>query len=171
MSDPLKKITEGKDIISSIRKTVSGFVGYFDRETRRDADKILREQIAKRYEEQWSRISSIQRQLIAAGELRLLDDIEEAAIKVRIFADRVRRAEYGYAGFFDVARVNQEELQRIYEFDQAMLDNVANFANAVDNLEASIGTDGLPAAIRHLVTLAQEALATFDRRKDVILEA
>ncbi len=169
MSDPLGKITEGKDFISKIRNTVSGFLGYFDRETRRDADKILREEIAKRYEEQWSRVSSIQRQIISAGQIKLLDDLEEAAIKMRIFADRIRRAEYGYAGFFDVARVNKEELQKIYDFDLALLDNVANVSNAVDNVEASIDTDGLPAAIRHLVKLSQEALDTFDRRMDVIL--
>jgi len=169
MSDPLGKITEGKDFISKIRNTVSGFLGYFDRETRRDADKILREEIAKRYEEQWSRVSGIQRQIISAGQIKLLDDLEEAAIKMRIFADRIRRAEYGYAGFFDVARVNKEELQKIYDFDLALLDNVANVSNAVDNVEASIDTDGLPAAIRHLVKLSQEALDTFDRRMDVIL--
>lgn len=169
MSDPLGKITEGKDFISKIRNKVSGFIGYFDRETRRDADKILREEIAKRYEEQWSRVSGIQRQIISAGQIKLLDDLEEAAIKMRIFADRIRRAEYGYAGFFDVARVNKEELQKIYDFDLALLDNVANVSNAVDNVEASIDTDGLPAAIRHLVKLSQEALDTFDRRMDVIL--
>jgi hypothetical protein len=169
MSDPLGKITEGKDLISKIRNKVSGFLGYFDRETRRDADKILREEIARRYEEQWSRVSSIQRQVISAGQIKLLDDLEEAAIKIRIFADRVRRAEYGYAGFFDVARINKEELQKIYDYDMALLDNVTNLSNAVDNVEASIDTDGLPAAIRHLVALSQEALDTFDRRMDVIL--
>ncbi|MCK5646423.1 MAG: hypothetical protein KAH97_06550, partial [Anaerolineales bacterium] len=100
MSDPLDKITEGKDLLGKIKNTLSGFLGYVDRGNRRDADKMLREQIASRYEEQWSRVSKLQRQLISAGKIQLIDDLEEGAIKLRIFADRIRRAAYGYAGFF-----------------------------------------------------------------------
>lgn len=170
MSDPLDKITEGKDLLGKIKNTVSGFLGYFDRENRRDADKLLREQIAARYEEQWSRVSKLQRDLISSGQLQYLDDLEEGAIKLRIFADRIRRAAYGYAGFFDAVRVHSEELERIYAFDNALLENVDALANAIDNIEASMGTDGLPAAIRHLVTLSQEANDALARRKDVILE-
>jgi hypothetical protein len=40
---------------------------------------------------------------------------------------------------------------------------------AVDNVEASIGSDGLPAAIRNLVTVTQQCITVFDQREDVIL--
>jgi hypothetical protein len=89
---------------------------------------------------------------------------------LRIFADRVRRAAYGYAGFFDAVRVNSDELEKIYAYDQALLENVDELARAIDNIEASIGTEGLPAAIRHMVTLSQGAREAFDHRQDVILE-
>jgi hypothetical protein len=169
MSDPLEKITEGKDLIGKIRNKLADFIGYFDRENRREADKLLREEISKRYEEQWSRISSVQRQLIAGGQLKYLDDLEEAAIKMRIFSDRMRRAAYGYAGFFNAVRINSDELSKLYEYDMALLENVDNVERAIDNVEASIDTEGLPAAIRHLVKLGQEALDTFDKRVEVIL--
>ena len=39
----LGKITEGKDLLGKIRNFLSGFVGYVDRENRREADKLLRE--------------------------------------------------------------------------------------------------------------------------------
>lgn len=170
MSDPLDKITEGKDLLGKIKNTLAGFVGYVDRENRREADKMLREQIASLYEQQWSRVSKLQRQLISAGKIQLIDDLEEGAIKMRIFADRIRRAAYGYAGFFDAVRVHSDELERIYTFDNALLENVEALASAIDNIEASIETDGLPAAIRHMVNLSQEANDAFARRKDVILE-
>jgi len=169
MTDPLEKITEGKDLLGKIRNTLSGFLGYLKRENRREADKLLRQTIAQRYEEQWARVSALQRELIAAGQIQVIDDLEAAAIKMRTFADRVKSAAYGYAGFFDAVRVNEDELARLYAFDMALLDNVANLARAVDNVEASIGSEGLPAAIRHLVKLSQEAIETYDRRKEVIL--
>jgi hypothetical protein len=131
---------------------------------------MLRETIAQRYEEQWSRISELQRQFIADKKLELVDDLEAAAIKLRAFIDRVKGASYGYAGFFDAVRIKSDELERVYSFDAALLENVEAVARAIDNVEASLETEGLPAAIRHLVTLSQEAVDAFNRREEVILE-
>ncbi|MGD2058838.1 MAG: hypothetical protein PVF85_08995 [Anaerolineales bacterium] len=169
MEDPLDKITEGKDLIGKIKNTVAGFLGYVDRENRRDADKILREGIAQRIEKQWSRISEIQRDMVSEGKLELVDDLEAGAIKLRQFADRLKTAAYGYAGFFDAVRVKSDELEKLYAFDVALLDKVDEVKRAIDNIEASIGSDGLPAALRHLRTISQEAIDIFDQRKEVIL--
>ena len=65
MTDPLSKITEQGDVLGKIRGFLSGFVGYLDRETRREADRLLRDTVAQRFEEQWSRISEVQRQDVA----------------------------------------------------------------------------------------------------------
>ncbi len=171
MSDPLEKITEGKDLLGQVRKTLAGFVGYWDRENRREADKLLRETIAQRYEEQWDRLSALQRELAGAGELELVGELEAAALKLRTFADRVKNAAYGYAGFFDAVRVNSDELEKIYAFDLALLEGAETIQRAVENVQVSIGTDGLPAAIRHLTGLAQEAIDQFNRRNETILAA
>ena len=168
--DPIGKITEGKDIIGKIRNFLAEYVGYVDRENRRDADKLLRETASKRYDEQWSRISELQKQFIQAGKLDLVDDLEAAALKLRAFIDRVKGAAYGYAPFFDAVRIHSDELERIYQFDAALLEGVENIARAIDNVEASLETEGLPAAIRHLVALSQEAVDTYNRREEVILE-
>ncbi|MBM2842357.1 MAG: hypothetical protein HW404_194 [Anaerolineales bacterium] len=167
--DPLGKITAGDDLLGKIRKTLSGFIGYLDRENRREADKLLRATIASRYEQQWGRISTIQRQMIEAGNLEQVDQLEAAAIKLRTFIDRVKTASYGYAGFFDAVRVNETELQKIYSYDLQLLEDVNSISSAVDNVEASMGSDGLPAAMRHLTTLSQDVIDAYDRRDEVLL--
>jgi hypothetical protein len=168
--DPLGKITEGKDILGKIRNFLAEYVGYVDRENRREGDKLLRETIVKRYDEQWSRISELQKQFIEAGKLENVDELEAAALKLRAFIDRVKGAAYGYAPFFDAVRIHSEELERIYQYDAALLEGVENVARGVDNVEASIETEGLPAAIRHLVSVSQEVVDSYNRREEVILE-
>jgi len=167
--DPLGKITAGGDLLGKIRNSLSGFVGYFDRENRREADKLLRTTIGDRYEQQWSRVSALQRQMIEAGNLEQVDQLEAAAIKLRTFIDRVKTASYGYAGFFDAVRINQNELQKIYSYDLQLLEDVNNISSAIDNVEASMGSDGLPAAMRHLATLCQDVIDAYDRRDEVLL--
>ena len=167
--DPHKKVTETGDLLGKIRSTLSGFVGYVERDQRRNSDKILREAVADRYEKEWSRLSEIQRDLIADGNIELVDDLEAAALKLRAFIDRVRTASYGYAGLFDHARIGKDELAKLYHYDSALLEHAKTVESAVDNLRASIGTDGLPAAIRHMKSVSQEAVDLFDQRQQVIL--
>ena len=140
MSDPMDKVTESKDIISQIRNLLAEYIGYFDRENRRAGDKLLRETIARRYEEQWGRISEIQRQMVAEKNLEMVDDLEAASVKLRGFIDRVKTAAYGYAGFFDVVTVKSEELAQLYEFDLLLLEGVDELSRAIDNVDASMGT-------------------------------
>jgi hypothetical protein len=167
--DPLGKITSGDDLLGKIRNALSGFIGYFDRENRREADKLLRTTLADRYQQQWERISAIQRQMIEAGQLEDVDQLEASAIKLRGFIDRVRTASYGYAGFFDAVRINSNELQKLYSYDLQLLEDVSSISSAIDNIEASMGSEGLPAAIRHLTTLSQEVVDAWDRRDEVLL--
>lgn len=170
MSDILGRIREEQDVFGKLLGKLPGFNGYFDREQRRMADKMLRETVAGRYEEQWRRISSVQRDLISQGGLAFVDDLEGAAIKLRQFVDRVRTASYGFAGFFDAVKIESEELEKIYQYDLWMLSLVDEIGRAVDNVEASLGTDGIPAAIRHLTRLSQESVEAFNKRSQVILE-
>lgn len=169
MSDLFNRITDDQDIIRKLFSKIPGFSGYVERENRRAADKILREAVANRFEELWQRISSIQTDLISAGGLEFIDDIERAAIKIRQFIDRIRHASYGYSPFFNATKVNEEELAKVYEFDLALLEHVDIISGAVDNVETSIGTDGLPAAIRHLASLSQETVDLFNQRSEVLM--
>lgn len=171
MGDPMEKATEGKDLIGKIQNFIAGFFGYYDRERRRDADKMLRETVAERYEEQWSRISELQRQLVSEGKLEYVDDIESAAVKLRGFIDRIAGASYGYAGFFDAVRINQDELDQLYQFDLALLEGVNEVSAAIDGLTSAMATEELPESIHNLVVVCQQAIAAYDRRDEVILES
>jgi hypothetical protein len=168
MSDLFEKVTGDQDIFKNLASKIPGFKGYIERSNRRAADKLLREQVADRFEELWQRVSALQVDFISQGEILYVDDLEKAAIKLRTFIDKIRRASYGYSGFFDAAKVNEEELARVYEYDSAMLDLVDEVGRAVDNIEASMGTDGLPASIRNLVAKAQDCITVFNRRDEVM---
>jgi hypothetical protein len=168
MSDLFEQVTGDQDFIKKIMGKIPGFKGYIERSNRRAADKMIRETVAARFEELWQRVSSLQTDFLNQGELLYLDDLEKAAIKLRTFIDKIQRASYGYSGFFDAAKVNEEELARVYEYDSAMLDLVDEVNNGIDNVEASMGTDGLPASIRNLISKAQDCIVVFNRRNEVM---
>ena len=163
------KVTEDMDPFKKILNKVPGFAGYIERQKRRDSDKMLREYLFDQFRELESRVSRLQRDFISQGEIQYVDDLEATAIKLRTFADRIKTAARGYSGLFDAVNVNEAELTQIYEYDAAMLDLVDEVSRAIDNVESSIGTDGLPAALRHLETEAEECVQAFNNRENVIL--
>jgi len=163
------KVTGDMDIFKKLGSKIPGFSGYIERQARRDSDKLLRDMIFKRFRELEGRVSSLQKDFIAHGEIQYVDDLEAVAIKLRTFADKVRTAPRGYSGLFDAVNKNEAELQNLYEYDAAMLELADEVDRSIDNVEASVGTDGLPASIRHLETSARLCVDTYNQRENVFI--
>lgn len=168
MSDIFDKVTGDQDFIKKILAKVPGFKGYIERGDRRMSDKLLRDSVANEFETLYQRVSSLQRDLIMQGEIGYIDDLEAGALKLRQFIDRVRTASYGYAGIFDAIKIKQEELEQVYQYDQALLGLSDEVSSAIDNIETSIGTEGLDAAIRHLISVSQQCVDAFNKRSEVM---
>ena len=169
MSDLYDRVTSDQDIFKKLLSKIPGFNGYFERGNRRNSDKLLRETIASRYEQLWQRLSGLQRDLIRQGDLNHVSDLEAAAIKLRQFIDRLRTASYGYAGFFDAVKIKEDDLAKVYQYDLELMNRADEVSNAIDNVETSIGSDGLPAALRNVVSVSQKCLDAYELRSEVMM--
>ena len=170
MTDMHQTVSDHMDPLTKLVALIPGFSGYVKRQNRRAADKLVRETVANRFEELWKRISNVQSDLVAAGKLEYVDDLEKAAIQVRTFIDKIRTAARGYAGVFDAVKINEKELEQLYTFDLAFFDLADQVSRGIDHVEASVGDDAaLPAAMRHLTTLGRQAVDTFNRRSEAMI--
>ena len=169
MSDFFEKVTGGQDLFKNLASKIPGFGGYVERQNRRAADKLLRETIARRFEEHYSRASALQADLVSNGMISVVDDMEKSVIKIRTFIDKIGMASYGMSGLFDAVKINEKELEQLYQFDNNFFALGDQIGAALDNVEASLGDEAaLPAAIRNVTSLAREAVKTFERRTEVL---
>ncbi len=169
MDDFFQKVTSMQDPFKKLADKIPGFGGYVKRQTRRDADKLLRDTVATRFEEQRKRTSQMQEDMVSNGMIAYVDDMEKAAIQLQTFIDRISKAPRGYAGLFDAVKINEEQLEAIYQFDAAFFELAEQVARANDNVEASMGDEAaLPAAIRNLVSLARLANETYNKRSEAV---
>ena len=170
MVDIKGTIEAGKGGLEQLISSIPGYKGYKEKDVRRDADKVLRVYVADRLDEQKRRLSDLQLQLVSSGQLDLLDDVERAVKKIQLLADRVRTATYGYAGFFDVVKVKEDQLDALYNFDNALLNEVSRISEAIEQVKTSLATkENVAGSIADCVTIAQEANYTFDHREEAIL--
>jgi hypothetical protein len=168
MSDLFDTVKGGQDIFKKLLSYVPGFSGYIERTNRRAADKLLREQVALKYNELAARTSRLQKDIADAGQIDFLDEMDSVGLKMRTFADRIKNASYGYSGFFDAIKINEKELEKIYAFDTAFFMLADQISSGLDNVESAVAGDGLKAAIRAVNDLARQAGETYDRRYETI---
>jgi hypothetical protein len=166
--------TVGADLsgLESLAHKVPGYRGYKDKELRREADKLLRTELANKFDDQRKRLSELQNQLISQGQIEFLDDLERVNMKLQLAIDRVKTASYGYAGLFDAVKVKEDQLDALYEYDEKMLDFADDIASGVDAVASAIAAqEGIKASVSDLAVTVDEANLAFGHREEAILQA
>ena len=132
------KAQEGIDAASSLLSDLPVIGDYQDKERRREADRRLRENIARSLESARKRIVEIERLLLRKGKLTDLPYVDIAATRLQTLIDRIRTAPSGYAGFFDMETIREPELEKLHQFDERIAATVPEIEAKIDAMEASI---------------------------------
>lgn len=159
------------DFLHKLAGIVPGYHGYVDRERRRDADRLLRTQLAHKYSEQNQRLARVQQTLLRGHDLDNINQIDRLGGNLQRFIDRLQNATYGYAGLFDPVKVEAADLDQLYAFDMSLASGVDTISSAIDSLEAAASGQGkaeLPAAIDRLSSAIDDLQQRFNQRQDLL---
>jgi hypothetical protein len=158
--------------LEQLAKKIPGYHGYKEKEMRREADKLLRTEVARKLDDERKGLSELQVQLVSQGLIEHVDDLERAVMKVQLLIDRIRTASYGYAGLFDAVKVKEEQLDALYDFDNQMLDVADGIASHADRVSSAVAAkEGVGTSISDLVQVVEEANTVFGHREEAILQA
>ena len=138
MADIRERVEEDRGILKKIQLFVPGFRGYRLREDLRDADRMLRMQLADRLGVQRKGLEECRSLLVQNGGYRDLDAIGGLISHFKKVEGLVTHAETGYSGFVADIEVKETELNKLYEFDASMIDHVVAMGSSVDSLKGSI---------------------------------
>ena len=171
ISDLFDKIQGESTGLGKLLSKIPGLDGYMERSRRREADQLLRKTIADRLESTRLQFGSISEEL-SRDIIKAIDHAEPMGrVDTRLMGliGKVKDAPQGYAGFFDAIKVKEEDLARIYAFDENMLNRADQIAASTAVLEKAVMDDGdIAGAIRALDSEVKEANTTFDGRDEVI---
>ncbi len=170
MVDAYGKVRESRSGLEKLLEIIPGWSGYQERQNRRKADQVLRQTLAEKLAAQRRKLDVAQNELIAHGKIEFVDDVGSAVTQLQTFIDRVRFATYGYSGLFDAIRINQNELEQMYNFDAALFDYVERLDAATGRLREAISIgEEIAEAVRVIQEICREANDAFDQREHVIL--
>jgi hypothetical protein len=145
---------------------IPGVRTYRDREHRRETDKRLREHIAASLLEARSGLTRTTLEMSKKGELGPLAELDRLSSRMQQMADTIRYASYGYAGIFDVEKIREEELDRLYNFDLSLVDDVGGIQSKVTELGPRNPPEEWRRAIEETFALLDALEKKFRERND-----
>jgi hypothetical protein len=151
--------------LHKIAGIVPGYHGYVDRERRRDADKLLRMQLARQYSAQRDRLNRVQQTMLHQNRMGEIAEVDRLGGILQRFIDRLSTATYGYRGLFDAVKVEAQDLDQLYAFDMALASGIDQVSSTIDTIE---GTDSKEASTStsRLATILDDLNQRLNQRND-----
>jgi hypothetical protein len=129
---------------------------------------MVRDAVADRYQEQLDRLTAVMSEFVDRGDIEYLDKLEGVAVKIRTFVDKIRHAVYGYSGFFDAIKIDQVKLDKLYAYDQALLDGIEGISETLTSLASAVESDQIKSLIATLKQQAADMVVKADQRVEEI---
>ena len=127
---------DSANFIEKIGSIIPGYRGYSDKERRRDTDKLLRLEIAKQLDRLKQPINEIIRQQMDDKKMDLINELHRIKIDIDIAANQIRFATCGESGFFDVVQVNTADLDRLYQYDLDIREELDHLVQKINSLRS-----------------------------------
>ena len=152
--------------IEELLNKIPGYTGYRRKESMRDDDRRLRDEIARGLNQATTDLSALGSKLAADRKLDLISMVEDAISRVRHLESRVRTASYGYGGLFSDKSVDQHALTQLKAFDVAFQTRVDELTRKIASISVAGTVDA--AAFQEVQQQIADLNRLFDTRGDVI---
>ncbi len=171
-SSGLKKVEDETALLEKIGLVIPGFKGYKKKEMRREADKIVRENI---YRKLTGAKSSLREVFQTLAKNKMMDDMKATDKLIAKFdrvSETINHAPHGYAGFFDAVKIHEDDLERMMDFDLNLVESAKEIEAEAKQFKQEIHGGKYENAGTHLdkITELMDALeSAFDGRKEAIM--
>jgi hypothetical protein len=170
MSNGYEEARGQRNWLERLGDKIPGYRGFQDRELRRDVDRTLREHLASELGRLKTALRDRSRAWVDAGKLAALNGFDRLDRQIDGLSQAIRFSDYGASGLFDPVKIGDAELQRLYEFDLSVVNDLAQIESGIAALPAP-GGDDPSAALDRLLQEARSLDGRWRQREQVISNA
>lgn len=123
--------------LKKLQMLVPGFRGYRIGEDLRDADSILRREVADIVLGSLNGLLTVRQALVQANQFGSLNDLALAVSDLTVLEGTIRHGAQGYSGISAAVRVQPKDMERLYEYDYGFVLAARQLGTSVDPLAAA----------------------------------
>ncbi len=170
MTNSFEEARGQRNWLERLGAAIPGYRGFQDRELRRDVDRTLREHLAAELGRLKGLLRDVSRGYVDAGKLGALNGFDRLDRQLDGLSQAIRFSDYGASGLFDAVKIGEPELQRLYEFDGSVVNDLAQLESEIAALPTAGGDDPAP-ALDHLLQEVRALDGKWRQREQVISNA
>jgi hypothetical protein len=136
MSNGFETAKGQRNFLERLGDKIPGYRGFQNRELRRDVDRMQREHLASEVGRLKGQLEGKVREVTDAGRLGSLGGFVRVERELDGLSQTIRFSDYGASGLFDPVKISEPELERLYQFDLSVLDDLAAIERAIAALPA-----------------------------------
>ena len=169
---PYEKIRSETRLIEKIGLAIPGYRGYKLKELRREADKLIRSHMYRQLTLTRDDLKVTYQKLVDSKVTEAYQDTDRLVARLDAVSSQINYASYGYAGFFDAVKINEDELDRMLDFDSKLVDKVRSLSEEVKKLKDEVASGyfgNVMNGLRNIRGMVDSIDGLMNERKNVML--
>ena len=166
-----EKAKEEMRLGERILAALPGFRGYKEKELRRESDRLVRNHLYQRLMEARKDLKETFQILSENRVQEVLTDMDHLVVRFDRVSEKINHASYGYAGFFNIVKIEEAKLDKMTQFDKDLIDEVENIVEEADTFKKEASKQNLEkvrSRITNLNDMLEALEETFEERHEVI---
>jgi len=110
--------------LKKLQLIIPGLRGYRQKEDIRVSDELLRNQMADKLDHAKVNLETLRQQIVAANDYTNLTSLGSLIWKIQGTSGEIRHAAQGYSGWVAAVTINEDKLNKLYDYDYAFVSAV-----------------------------------------------
>ena len=122
--DIRQQVDASRGLAKKLELLIPGLRGYRSKEDIRVSDELLRNQVADKLDHVKDNLQQLRKQVAAGSDFTDLTSVGSLIAQVQTLSGEVRHAAQGYAGWVAPIQINEDRLNKLYDYDYSFVSAV-----------------------------------------------
>src|ERR1022692_3570605 len=161
--DIRQQVDANRGFQKKLELLVPGLRGYRTLEDLRVADSLLRNQVADKLDQTKGNLEALRKQMATAGDYTNLTSVGSLISQVQQIGGEVRHAAQGYSGWVATISINQDKLNKLYEYDYGFVNSAFQLQSLTTSPSLVYDTTA-PNSIQTVLSRVGAAISDFKQK-------
>ena len=157
-------------MVKKLQLLIPGLRGYRSKEDIRVSDEMLRNEVADRLDKVKGNLEQIRKQVASSNDFTNLTVVGSLIAQVQTLSGEVRHAAQGYAGLVAPIQINEDKLNKLYDYDYSFVSSVFQLDDATSPGKLTYDATA-PNSIQSSINTISQSVADIRQKWSLRLEA
>jgi hypothetical protein len=168
--DIRQQVEDNRGMVKKLQLLIPGLRGYRSKEDIRVSDDMLRNEVADRLDRVKGNLDQIRKQVASSNDFTNLTVVGSLMAQVQTLSGEVRHAAQGYAGWVAPIQINEDKLNKLYDYDYSFVSSVFQLDDATSPGKLKYDATA-PNSIQSSINAISQSVADIRQKWSLRLEA